>query len=65
MTIAKARAHLAQVMTYLHLSDEEFSIKNRRLVSENGVINYPIASVLAIIPAHGSVMVVRKRRAVK
>lgn len=61
MTTAKARAHLAQVMTYLHISDEEFTIKNRRLVSKNGVVDYPLAQVLAIIPAHGSVMVVRKR----
>lgn len=61
MTTAKARAHLAQVMTYLHLSDEEFTIKNRHLVSKNGVICYPLSELLAIIPAHGKVMVVRKR----
>ena len=65
MTTAKARANLAQVMTYLHISDEEFTIKNRRLVSKNGVVDFPLAQVLAIIPSHGTVMVVRKRRAVK
>ena len=60
MTTAKARADLARVMTYLHLSDDEFAIKNGHLVSKNKAMNFPVRKILAIIPAHGTVMVLLK-----
>jgi len=61
MTAAKARAELARTMSYLHLSDEEFTITNGHLVSKNGAMDFPVEELIAIIPAHGTVMAVYKR----
>ena len=62
MTVTKARKQLSQVIGYLHLSEDSFSIRNRHLVSKNGVLNFPVRKILAIIPAHGSVMAVMARK---
>ena len=65
MTTAKARAELARTMSYLHLSDGEFTITNGHLVSKNGAMDFPVREILAIIAAHGTVMAVMKRRVEK
>ena len=61
MTVAKARAQLARTMEYLHLPEDSFSIRNRHLVSENGAMDFPVRKLIAIIPAHGTVMAVTRR----
>ena len=61
MTISKARAQLVQCIRYLHLDDDEFTIRNGRLVSKNGVMDFPVSKLIAIIPAHGTVMAIWPR----
>lgn len=61
MTISKARAQLAQCIRYLHLDDDEFTIRNGRLVSKNGAMDFPVRRIIAIIPAHGTVMALFRR----
>jgi len=61
MTVKKAKEQLAQVIGYLHLSEDSFSIKNRHLVSKDGKMNFPVGKIIAIIPAHGTVMAVFRR----
>ena len=61
MTVATARAQLARTMEYLHLPEDSFSIRNRHLVSKNGVMDIPVRKLIAIIPAHGTVMAIWPR----
>lgn len=61
MTVATARAQLARVIRHLHLPEDSFSIRNRHLVSENGAMDFPVRKLIAIIPAHGTVMAVTRR----
>ena len=61
MTVATARAQLARVIRHLHLPEDSFSIRNRHLVSGNGAMNFPVRKLIAIIPAHGTVMAVTRR----
>ena len=62
MTVRKAKRALAQTMKYLHLEDGEFTITDRRLVSRDGAMDYPVRKLVAIIPAHGTVMAIRPGR---
>ena len=61
MTVRKAKEQLAQVIGYLHLSEDSFSIKNRHLVSKDGKMDFPVEKIIAIIPAHGTVMAIMPR----
>ena len=61
MTVRNAREQLAQCIRYLHLDDDEFTIRNGRLVSKNGVMDFPVSKLIAIIPAHGTVMAIWPR----
>ena len=61
MTVAKARAQLAQTIGHLHLEEDSFSIRNRHLISKNGVMDIPVRKLIAIIPAHGTVMAIWPR----
>ena len=56
MTVAEARAQLAQTIGHLHLPEDSFSIRNRHLVSRDGVMDIPVRKIIVIIPAHGTVM---------
>ena len=62
MTVRKAREQLSQVIGYLHLPEDSFAIRNRHLVSKDGVMDYPVRKLIAIIPAHGTVMAIWPRR---
>ena len=64
MTVRTAKRALAQTMKYLHLEDGEFTITNRHLVSKDGVMDYPVRKLVAIIPAHGTVMAIRPGRTI-
>ena len=61
MTVATARAQLAQTIRHLHLSEDSFSIRNRHLVSKDGAMDIPVSKLIAIIPAHGTVMAIWPR----
>ena len=61
MTMAKAREQLALCISHLHLSEDSFSIRNGHLVSKYGVMDFPVRKLIAIIPAHGTVMAVLRR----
>jgi len=61
MTVRKARKQLSQAMDLLHLPEDEFIIRNRHLVSKNGVMDFPVRKLIAIIPAHGTVMAIWPR----
>lgn len=61
MTVTKAKKQLSQVIGYLHLAEDSFSIRNRHLVSKDGVLDFPVRKIIAIIPAHGTVMAVMPR----
>ena len=62
MTVRKAKEQLAQVIGYLHLSEDSFSIKNGHLVSKDGVMDISVKELQAIIPRHGTVMGVMKEK---
>lgn len=61
MTVTKARTQLSQVIEHLHLPEDSFSIRNRHLVSNNGKMDFPVRKLIAIIPAHGTVMAIYRR----
>ncbi len=61
MTVRKAKEQLAQVIGYLHLSEDSFSITNGHLVSKDGRMDIPVRKIQVIIPAHGTVMAVMAR----
>ena len=61
MTVRKAKEQLAQVIGYLYLPEDSFSITNGHLVSKAGKLDFPVRKILAIIPAHGTVMAVMER----
>jgi len=61
MTVRKAKEQLAQVIDYLHLSEDSFSIRNGHLVSKNGKMDFPVRKILAIVPSHGTVMALLPR----
>ena len=61
MTVRKAKEQLAQSIRFLHLNDGEFTIRNRHLVSKDGVMDFPVRKLIAIIPAHGTVMAIWPR----
>ena len=61
MTVAKARAQLAQTIGHLHLPEDSFSIRNGRLQSKEGYMDIPVDKLIAIIPAHGTVMAIWPR----
>lgn len=63
MTVRKAREQLALVMRHLHLEDDEFAIRNGHLVSKNGKMDFPVRKLIAIIPAHRTVMALMPREA--
>ena len=56
MTVRKAKKQLAKCIRFLHLDAEEYTIRNRHLVSKNGKMDFPVWKLVAIIPAHGTVM---------
>lgn len=58
MTVREAKGQLAQVIGYLHLPEDSFTIRNGHLVSKDGAIDFPVRKLVAIIPAHGTVMAV-------
>ena len=61
MTVIKAKKQLSQVIGYLHLDEDSYSIGNGRLVSKDGILDFPVRKILAIIPAHGTVMAIMAR----
>ena len=61
MTVATARAQLAQAIRHLHLEEDSFSIRNGRLQSREGYMDIPVDRLIAIIPAHGTVMAIWPR----
>ena len=61
MTVAEARAQLARTIGHLHLPEDSFSIRNRHLVSKDGKMDFPVRKLIAIIPAHGTVMAIWPR----
>ena len=61
MTVRKAKEQLAQAIGYLHLPEDSFSIRNRHLVSKDGVMDFPVRILIGIIPAHGTVMALLPR----
>ena len=61
MTVATARAKLAQVIRHLHLEEDSFSIRNRHLIAKDQKMDIPVRKLVAIIPAHGTVMAVTRR----
>ena len=61
MTVSKAREQLSRAIGFLHLPEESFSIRNGHLVSADGVMDYPVRKLVAIIPAHGTVTAVTRR----
>ena len=56
MTIRKAKKQLAAVIEHYNLQPDSFTIRKGRLLSKNGVMNLPVENMIAIIPAHGTVM---------
>lgn len=58
MTVREAKGQLAQVIGYLHLPEDSFTIRNGHLVSKDGAMDFPVRKLVAIIPAHGTVMAV-------
>lgn len=62
MTVRKAKEQLAQVIVYLHISEDSFSITNGHLVSKDGVMNIPVKELQTIIPRHGTVMGMMKEK---
>ena len=61
MTVAEARAQLELTLGYLHLEEDSFSIRNGRLQSKEGYMDIPVDKLIAIIPAHGTVMAIWPR----
>ena len=61
MTVATARAQLARTIGHLHLPEDSFSIRNGRLQSREGYMDIPVDKLIAIIPAHGTVMAIWPR----
>ena len=61
MTTTKAREQLSQVLAHLHLPEDSFSIRASRLVAKDGSVDFPVRKLVAIIPAHGTVMAVMRR----
>lgn len=61
MTVRNAREQLSKVIGFLHLPEDSFSIRNGHLVSKDGVMDYPVRKLIAIIPAHGTVMAIWPR----
>ena len=61
MTVRNAREQLSKVIGFLHLPEDSFAIRNRHLVSKDGVMDYPVRKLIAIIPAHGTVMAIWPR----
>ena len=61
MKVAEARTQLESAIGYLHLPEDSFSIRNGRLQSKNGVMDIPVEKLIAIIPAHGTVMAIWPR----
>ena len=61
MTVAEARAQLEFTLGYLHLEEDSFSIRNGRLQSKEGYMDIPVDKLIAIIPAHGTVMAIWPR----
>ena len=61
MTVREAKGQLAQVIGYLHLSEDSFTIRNGHLVSKDGAMDFPVRKLVAIIPAHGTVMAIWPR----
>ena len=61
MTIRMAKKQLAAAIGYYHLEEDSFTIKKGHLVSKNGVMDFPVRNLIAIIPAHGTVMAIFPR----
>lgn len=61
MTVREAKGQLAQVIGYLHLPEDSFTIRNGHLVSKDGAMDFPVRKLVAIIQAHGTVMAVWQR----
>jgi hypothetical protein len=61
MTVEEARTQLESAIGYLHLPEDSFSIRNGRLQSGNGTMDIPVEKLVAIIPAHGTVMAIWPR----
>ena len=61
MTVAEAKAQLELAIGYLHLPEDSFSIRNGYLQSKDKVMNIPVRKLVAIIPAHGTVMAIWPR----
>lgn len=61
MTVRKAKEQLAQCIRFLHLNDEDFTIRNRHLVSKDGAMDFPVWKLITIIPVHGTVMAIWPR----
>lgn len=61
MTVAEAKAQLELTLGYLHLEEDSFSIRNGKLQSREGCMDIHVDKLIAIIPAHGTVMAVMRR----
>ena len=65
MTVAESRAQLELTIGYLHLPEDSFSIRNGRLQSKEGSMDITVEKLIAIIPAHGTVMAICPRHSRK
>ena len=63
MIVAEARAQLERAIGYLHLPEDSFSIRNGRLQSKEEYMDIPVEKLVAIIPAHGTVMAIWPKKA--
>lgn len=61
MTVAEAKTQLELTVGYLYLEEDSFSIRNGRLQYKKGDMDIPVDKLIAIIPAHGTVMAVWPR----
>ena len=61
MTVREAKKQLAAAIEFFHLDKDSFEIKRGHLVSKNGAMDFPVRNLIAIIPAHGTVMAIFPR----
>lgn len=65
MTVRRAKKQLAAAIGFFHLDRDSFEIRGGRLVSKDGLMDFPVRKLIAIIPAHGTVMAILPRGEIK